>query len=223
MTLPRLFAVVLLVHGLIHLLGAARAFKWAELSQLTQPISRPLGVLWLVASALFIAAGAMLLASHRAWWAIASAALVVSTVAIVSSWADAKAGMLVNGLVLVGIGLGFAIAGPHSLRAAFEHDVAQRLVTLPLPENLSNDDLARLPEPVQRYLRKAGVVGQPRVANFYVRMHGRIRSGRDARWMPIAAEQYNFINEPARLFYLTSSIFVMPVLGLKSMDDNVDF
>jgi len=213
MTLPRLFAFVLVVHGLIHLLGAARAFEWAELPQLARPISRPLGAVWLVTSVLFITAGGLLLASHRAWWAIASAALVVSTVAIASSWADAKAGMLVNAVVLVGVALGFAASGPYSLRAAFEHDVDERLVHLPPAEIVSDSDLTRLPEPVQRYLRNAGVVGQPRVANFYVRMHGRIRGGRDARWMPITAEQYNFLGEPARLFYLTSSMFMIPVLG----------
>jgi uncharacterized protein DUF6544 len=213
MALTRLFAFLLVLHGLIHLLGAAKAFHWAELPQLARSISRPLGVLWLVASGLFIAAGVLLGASQRSWWAIAAAALVVSTVAIASSWADAKAGMLVNGFVLVGIALGFAAAGPYSLRIAFERDVDQRLVNLPPAEIVSDSDIARLPEPVQRYLRNAGVVGQARVANFYVRMHGRIRSGRGARWLPIAAEQYNFIGEPARLFYMTSSMFMIPVLG----------
>jgi hypothetical protein len=210
--LPRLFSFVLVAHGLIHLLGAAKAFEWAELPQLTRPISPPLGALWLVASALFIAAGALLLTSRRSWWAIATAALVVSTVAIASSWDDAKPGVLVNVLVLFGIALGFATTGPYSLRAAFEHDVDQRLVRLQL-ETVSDSHLARLPEPVQRYLRRAGVVGQPRVVNFHARMHGRIRSGREARWMPIVAEQYNVIGEPARLFYLTSSMFMIPVQG----------
>jgi hypothetical protein len=213
MILPRLFAFVLVVHGVIHLPGAAKAFEWAELPQLAHPISRPLGGLWLAASALFIIAGGLLLASHRSWWAIASAALVVSVVVIVSSWADARAGMLVNAVVLVGVVFGFVASGPYSQRAAFEHDVDERLVHLPPAAIVSESDLALLPEPVQRYLRNAGVVGQPRVANFYVRMHGRIRGGRDARWMPIVAEQYNFLGEPARLFYLTSSTFMIPVMG----------
>jgi hypothetical protein len=44
-------------------------------------------------------------------------------------------------------------------------------------------------------------------------MHGRIRNGRDTRWMPIRAEQYNFMDEPARLFYLNASMFMIPVQG----------
>jgi hypothetical protein len=31
--------------------------------------------------------------------------------------------------------------------------------------------------------------------------------------MPLAAEQYNFVEEPARLFYLNASMFMVPVQG----------
>jgi hypothetical protein len=44
-------------------------------------------------------------------------------------------------------------------------------------------------------------------------MRGRIRNGPEARWIPLAAEQYNVIDEPARLFYLTGSMFTIPVQG----------
>src|SRR5229473_2026019 len=40
------------VHGLIHLMGFAKAFGYADLPQLTQPISRAWGVVWLVAACL---------------------------------------------------------------------------------------------------------------------------------------------------------------------------
>jgi Family of unknown function (DUF6544) len=66
---------------------------------------------------------------------------------------------------------------------------------------------------LQRYLRATGVLRHPRVHNFRARMHGRIRNRPDARWIPLAAEQYNFIDEPARLFYLTGSTFMIPVQG----------
>jgi hypothetical protein len=78
---------------------------------------------------------------------------------------------------------------------------------------VSEADLAHLPEVVQRYLRTAGVVGQPRVWNFRVRMHGRIRSGPTARWMPFTSEQFNFIDEPSRFFYMNASMMLIPVQG----------
>ena len=40
---------LLTVHGLIHLMGFAKAFGYADLPQLSQPISREWGVLWLLA------------------------------------------------------------------------------------------------------------------------------------------------------------------------------
>jgi hypothetical protein len=58
-----------------------------------------------------------------------------------------------------------------------------------------------------------GVAGQPRVTDFRVRMHGRIRSGPTARWMPLAAEQHTFVDERTRLFYLDSSMVGLPVQG----------
>jgi hypothetical protein len=50
------FAVFLVVHGLIHLIGTAKAFDVADIPQLTQAIARPLGILWLLAAALFLSA-----------------------------------------------------------------------------------------------------------------------------------------------------------------------
>jgi hypothetical protein len=44
-------------------------------------------------------------------------------------------------------------------------------------------------------------------------MHGRIRNGRQDRWMPFAAEQYNVVDPAARLFYLDASMFTIPAQG----------
>jgi hypothetical protein len=44
-------------------------------------------------------------------------------------------------------------------------------------------------------------------------MRGRIRRGRDMRWMPLAAQQYNFIDDRARFFYFTASMLAIPIQG----------
>ncbi|MCB0617044.1 MAG: hypothetical protein KDC75_27195, partial [Phaeodactylibacter sp.] len=54
-----LFVFIVFVHGLIHLLGFLKAFQLSEVSQLTQDISRPAGILWLVAMILFLATGGL--------------------------------------------------------------------------------------------------------------------------------------------------------------------
>jgi hypothetical protein len=207
------FAILLVVHGLIHLLGFAKAFGLAELPQLTQPVSPLLGALWLIAGLGFLVAAASLFLWPRSWWAIGVCAIVLSMAAIVPSWTDAKFGALANLVALVGVVLGFLAQGPTSLRAAYERDVDRALVHVAPAEPIADADLVHLPAPVQRYLRTTGVVGQPRVHNFRARMHGRIRNGPEARWITLAAEQYNVINEAARLFYLTGSMFTIPVQG----------
>lgn len=207
------FATLLVIHGSIHVLGAAKAFGWAELSQLTQPISPALGALWVVSTLLFLAAAVSLFTWPRGWWAIGAIAVVISMIVIVPSWTDAKVGALANAVVLVGIVFGFLSQGPLSLRAEYDRDIESHVSAPASPMPLTEADLADLPLPVQWYLRAAGVVGQPRVHNFRVRMHGRIRGDRHARWMPLSAEQYNVVDRPTRMFYLTGSMFGIPVQG----------
>ena len=83
-------AVLLLLHGLIHLSGMAKAFGFADMPQLTQQISKPMGIVWLCAVLLFAATAVALFAWPARWWMIGAAAIVVSKVAILSSWTDAR-------------------------------------------------------------------------------------------------------------------------------------
>ena len=125
--MARLFAVLLIAHGLIHLLGVAKAFRIAELSQLTQPISPPFGVLWLTASLLFLGTALSLFVWPRWWWALGLVAVGVSMLAISQSWTDARAGAFASIVILVGVIFGFLVHGPFSLRAAYERDVEEGL------------------------------------------------------------------------------------------------
>src|SRR5437764_621336 len=164
------FAIVLAVHGLVHLLGFAKAFALADLPQLTQPISPSFGVLWLVAAALFVAAAGLVFLWPRGWWAIGSCAIIVSMFVIAPSWSDAKFGAAANLIAIVGVVFGFVAQGPVSLRAAYERDVDRGLARVEPAMPVTDADLSHLPAPVQAYLRGAGVVGQPRVTNFHVGM-----------------------------------------------------
>ena len=205
------FAIVLGVHGLIHLLGFAKAVGFAELPQLTRPIPPVMGLIWLVAGLLFLLTAGALSVWPRWWWAIGAGAIAVSMVAIVPSWVDAKFGALANVIALVGVVFGFLADGPVSQRAAYEREVAARLRPRADVDVLTEADLTPLPAPVQRYLRVTGAIGRPTVRNVRARMHGRIREGPESRWMPFTAEQHNFYDEPARLFYMDASMLLVPV------------
>jgi hypothetical protein len=209
-----LLAVVLTLHGLIHLMGTAKALGWAELAALKQPIPPAMGAVWGVAALLFVATAAALFLWPRGWWWLAAVAIAVSMVAIVPSWSDAKAGALANALIAVAATVAVLLEGPGSLRAAYDRDVREALAAARGSEALVTDaDLAPLPAPVQRYLRVAGVVGQPRVRTMHLRMHGRIRSGPDAGWMPLDVHQVTTFDPPARYFYFDASMARLPVPG----------
>lgn len=98
-----LVAVVVVLHGLIHLMGAAKGLGWAEVSQLVEPISTRLGAVWLAAGLITVAAGVLLFGRVRWWWMVGAVAAVISQLAIVTSWADAKAGTIANVVLLVGV------------------------------------------------------------------------------------------------------------------------
>lgn len=96
-----ILAAIFGVHGLIHLMGFAKSFGYAELPQLTQPISRGWGVAWLLAAVLVTSSAVAFGMSARWFWIIGALAIVVSQVVIVSSWRDAWAGTIANALLLV--------------------------------------------------------------------------------------------------------------------------
>ena len=79
---------------------------------------------------------------------------------------------------------------------------------------LTEADLAHLPAPVQRYVRYSGAVGKPRVRDFHATMGGAMCREQGGAWTPITAEQYNFYDEPTRLFLMKSSLSGIPFDGL---------
>lgn len=207
------FVFIVVVHGLIHLMGPAKAFGLADLPQLTQPMSRPMGLLWLVAAMAVLGTVASLFLWPHGWWMVGVVAVVLSQVLIFAAWSDAKAGTVANLIMLLGVAYGYFTVGPQSLMAEFTRDVDAGM-SRPLATSIVTDaDLAPLPEPVQRYLRATGVVGQPRPVNYRLRFRGRIRSGPDARWMPFDVDQQSFADEPTRLFLMRATMMGMPLHG----------
>ncbi|MFP3906105.1 MAG: DUF6544 family protein [Acidimicrobiales bacterium] len=204
---------VVVVHGLIHLLGAAKGLGWAEVDQLSEPIGTAMGIGWLAAAASVVAAGLLLAARIRWWWAIGAVALVVSQAVIVTSWSDAAAGTAANLVLLAAVVHGIASQGPTSSRAEYRRQVTSTLATSPPAGTaVTEADLEGLPEPVAAHLRRCGVVGRPRVSNFRARIRGRIRAGADEPWMAFAGEQVNtFGSEPTRVFFIDATMKGLPV------------
>ena len=188
-----------------------QAFGFANLSQLTQNISKPAGAAWLIAALLFVVTGIVFLLGKEWWWMIAISALVISQLLIVMSWQDAKFGTIANIVTFVAVVVG---SGSAFFENSFRNDVRERLYqTSSLSKGLlSEEDLLPLPAPVQHYLRYAGVANKPKVKNMRIVFEGQMRR-KGKNFFPFTSVQYNFFDEPARLFFMKAKIFGMTVPG----------
>lgn len=204
--------VLLVVHGLIHLLGFAKAFGFAALPQLREAIPRPMGLVWLGAAIALLVAAALLLSDVRAWWILAAIGVLASQIAIVTAWRDAKAGSLANVILLVPVALAFLDARSTSLRSRYSEAATAALAAPPTAAAVvTEDDLAALPPAVASYLRRAGVVGHPRTQRLGMRFRGQLRSAPDAPWMDVTGTQVNtFGDEPTRLFFVEGAMKGVP-------------
>ena len=200
--------VLLFAHGLIHLLGAAKGLGWASLPQLGISIGTMGGIAWLLAAALvLVTAGLVAVGTPTWWWLLAGLAAAVSQIVILTSWADAKAGSVVNIVLVLAAIYGFASVGPPSLHAQWEQGVASADAPSGPAGVVTEQDLRVLPAPVAAYVRRSGAVGLPRVTSFQARFHGRIRSAPDKAWMEFTGQQVNtFGTNPRRLFIMDATM-----------------
>jgi hypothetical protein len=204
--------LVVVMHGCIHLLGAAKGLGTADVTQLTEPISTGLGVVWLAAAVVTVMAGLLLLARVRWWWVVGAVAVVVSQLVIVTSWTDAKAGTIPNGVLLVAVVYGWASQGPRGARAEYRRRAGGVLATSGSDDLVTEADLAPLPDLVAAYVRQSGAVGQPHVVTLHARFRGRIRGGPSKPWMTFTGEQVNVYGpHPIRLFLMDAELFGLPV------------
>ncbi|HNW52638.1 MAG TPA: hypothetical protein PKN21_00140 [Bacteroidales bacterium] len=216
------FALLVFIHGAIHLMGFAKAFGYGNMEQLTMHISKPLGLLWFLAFVLFMLSGTALLCKAEWWYIPALLAVVLSTVLVIMVWKDAKFATIANVIILAGIILSYATT---SYKGRYLSEV-KTLLSQEVQSSqqvLTESDLSGLPVPVQKYIRYTGFIGKPVVRNFRVVFEGNIRKNEQSPWMPLTSEQYNFMNSAVRLFFLNATMKGLPVAGFHSFRNGEAF
>ncbi len=211
------------VHGLIHLLGAAKGLGWANVSQLKGSISTIEGLAWLAAAVVVLLAAVMIaLGKPTWWWIVAVAAAVWSQVVITTAWSDAEAGTAVNVIIILAAVLGFAALGPTSPRAEWQDKAETALQATQVGSQvLTEADLTGLPEVLAEYIRRSGAVGKPRVSSFFADVRGRIRGGPDKGWMEFTGHQVNTYGDmPQRFLLLNASMFGLPIAMTHLFDES---
>jgi len=203
-------AILILIHGLIHFMGFAKAFKLADINQLSQSISKPFGMLWLIASAMFTFAVALFLLKNNWWSILAIIALVLSQTLIILFWNDAKFGTIANILILI-----FAIIGmaTSNFEINYKKNVSDAIKSTNFTkEIITQNDLDSLPPIIQKYLNYVSLVGKQKVKNVKIVFEGEMRD-KGEEWFSFTSEQYNFFDSPTRLFFMKAKVKGLPVSG----------
>lgn len=216
------FILLTTIHGLIHLLGFLKAFGLSDVNQLTLPVSKQFGMIWLIVF-LFCAIAAILFAlNYQYWWVFGFIASLSSQILIVFFWQDAKFGTIANLIILIASIIGFST---WNYLNHYQKEVKTALKKTDYSQNskLTESDIQDLPEPVKRYLRYTGSIGKPKVKNFKIEFVGKIRKDEQSEWMPFTSEQYNFMETASRLFFMKAEMKGLPVAGYHSFKNGDAF
>jgi len=213
-TMKYVFFAILLIHGLIHLMGFAKAFKLANIENITSSISKSAGVIWLAATVLFVIAAAGFFMDKSFWPVAASMASVLSQLIILMVWKDARWGTLANVIILM-------VAVPAYANFQFQKMVNKEIDALlngvaSQPSVEAQRQPENLPEPVQQWLRKSVVTDKEPVHSARIKQTGRMRTAPDGKWMNFTANQYYDFNNPA--FVWTTQVEMIPLINMVGRD-----
>jgi hypothetical protein len=207
-----LFALVMFMHGIIHLLGFVKAFDLAEMSQLTQDISKFTGVLWLINTFLFLGTVVLFLSKKEWWWTLGLFAVVLSQILIMTQWQDAKFGTIANLIILIPVIIGFAC---WNFNAQVNSETKELLSENKIESKIITEEMIKdLPLPVQRWLKYSEVIGKEQVHTVYLKQKGLMKLKPDQKeWIESEAEQYFTIDKPAFIWRVKTSMAGLPVVG----------
>lgn len=191
------FIVIIVIHGVIHLFGFLKAFDLSALNAISQPITRLMGMLWLVAFALFAITAFFLAARFHYWQLTGLAGIILSQFLILNYWADAKFGTIINLIVLVYIILAYFTFNFKEM-VKEEVDIMSANSKINGQAILSEEMLVGLPEIVQRWLINNGSIGKALVYNVYLKQELQMRMKPEQKqWMNAQAHQYFTLEPPA--------------------------
>ena len=192
-----IFLALMNLHGAIHLMGIANAFKLAQIEQLSTDISKVSGLVWFIVFILFLVTGVAFLAKAQWWYWLAIVSVIISTLLIVSFWKDAKFGTIPNVIIL--------LVALFSLSFhAFNNKVANEISTIMKHGDttkisvITKEQLDDLPYPVAKWLNLSGMVGNEKINTVWLSQKARMKMKPGQKdWNDAVAEQYYSVEKPA--------------------------
>jgi hypothetical protein len=204
-----ILTILIFCHGLVHFLGFAKAYELMLLKELTLPVTRGIGLLWLLVSMLFVTVAVLSWMGSKYWWMLAGLTLLMSQGLIFLAWRDARFGAIVNVIILLFVLVEFF---NWRFEKNYINDVETGInKTVQLKQDFIQEmDLEHLPHLVRQYLKKMAVIGTPKLKSAKMILDGRMR-GKDQKWFSFTAEQFNFFGDPERLFFMKANVKHLPM------------
>lgn len=214
------FLIIVFLHGIIHSLGFFKGFQLKEIKELSLPISKTIGLIWLIATVLFVLYGVLYFAHNKYAWLIGFFAVIVSQFLIILYWKDAKFGTIPNVIILV-VAL---VAYGHFNFQNLVHSETKMILeksNVKRESILSNEDIKDLPSPVQKWLNRCGAVGKAKINVGNVIQKAELKMKPEQKeWLSAKAVQHTTIDVPA--FLWSVDVEMNRLIGFQGRDKFVD-
>lgn len=209
-----LFAIILFLHLLIHLIGFAKANHWLTIAQ-DSNISGTQGFLWLSVSILLLVTAVFFLLHKPIWIILAIPVVIISQVLIILNWNETKFGSILNLIILIVVIV--SIAG-WDFENSYKKDKVNAILTeSKVQQVISIKDIDHLPKIVQHYITSSGFIGKPKLKNVLIKFSGEMRE-QGKKWFKFRSEQFNAIETPARYFFMKAIFKGFPTKGYHRFD-----
>jgi len=208
------FILLTLVHALIHLLGFVKAFQLAELKDFPIQVSKPAGLFWLGAAMMLLTVAIFYYLENKDWWIFAFIGLLISQALIISQWSEAKFGSFPNLIILLVAVIAFF---QYNFEKKVQKETKAHIQNMEEVPTLTAASIQHLPAPVQKWLNRSGLVGNPPLKSVYSEQSYRLKLKPEQKnWYAASAQQLSTVNPPS--FIWSVDVQMMPLLFATGRD-----
>lgn len=211
-----IFIIIIAVHALIHLMGFLKGFQLAEIKELSLPVNRGQGLIWLAAAIILIVSAIFFILKNEYWWMLAIAGGLISQILVILWWKDAWAGTMANAVILI-------VAAGALGNWRFDRETEQMkegFIAVIAPSNeavIQREDLYDFPEPVRRWLTRSGVAGNRMVRTVELTQSAKMKMKQGQEdWFDARAKQLFTTDPPG--FIWTVDMAMNPLMQVSGRD-----
>ena len=202
-----LFVAIVCIHGLIHLIGFAKAYCLLEVKEMSIIVTKPMGVLWLISALLLFLYASLFALKYTSSYVFGMVAMIFSQVLIFYFWKDARIGTIPNVMIL-----GTCLMTYATL--VFNDMVKKETIEI-WNESISErnhewqvSEWENLPSPVKKWLQKSGALDRSKTYNGMIIQRAKMRMSPDQKkWYDASAVQYTLLDKPSFIWQVEMNMF----------------